>query len=61
MEIYKTLFKSEVHVPGLLAFRNPMLSFPLTVFTIFSLFILPRGLLVLDMVPRGIAWARRHG
>merc|ERR1719247_2955171 len=49
-----------VHVPGLLAFRNPMLSFPLTVFTIFSLFILPRGLLVLDMVPSvGIAKRRQ--
>jgi hypothetical protein len=38
-------------VPGLLAFRNQFLSIPLTLFTLFSLFILPKGLLVLDMVP----------
>jgi hypothetical protein len=38
-------------VPGLLSFRNQFLSIPLTLFTLFSLFILPKGLLVLDMVP----------
>merc|ERR1719388_19256 len=38
-------------VPGLLSFRNQFLSVPLTLFTLFSLFILPKGLLVLDMVP----------
>jgi hypothetical protein len=35
----------------LLSFRNQFLSIPLTLFTLFSLFILPKGLLVLDMVP----------
>jgi hypothetical protein len=38
-------------VPGMLSFRNQFLSIPLTLFTLFSLFILPKGLLVLDMVP----------
>ena len=39
-------------VPGLLSFRNQFLSIPLTLFTLFSLFILPKGLLVRPFASR---------
>jgi hypothetical protein len=48
--------------PGALHFRNQFLSIPLTIFTIFSLFILPKGLLVLDMIPSiGLGRRRERG
>jgi hypothetical protein len=39
------------HMPGMLTFRNNFLALPLTLFTLISLFVLPKGLLVLDMIP----------